>query len=460
MAIPYVDGNSTSGTGITGTFTHGLTINSGDFVLATLNRNSSNASVMSMDADSGGTWIPLVEEVGHNTNRVLLAYKIANGSEPADYNFTPNLGQPWSITIDVWRPDTTTAIDVSPISQDNTPGSTLYLVPNIDVASGARAIAVTTLDAAPNFDATIDNSYIYHQASPVQLGIAVASREFASAASTGITTFGRTGNETSRTYAFSIVETGGGGGTVIEDAGGSVDVDLGDLSVTVSGSGTITPLTISGSGDFSADLGVTVSGSGTIAEAGTITGSGSFAGDLSVSASGSGTITPAITVSGSGDYSADIAVTANGSGTITPPGSIGGSGSFSASIGVSASGSGSVTDGSVVPHTVTITSTNVLRREQNHFVLPISIRDINGGDYSPVTAHWRLDDPDTDVNLSPDQSITPQADINLLVPASVLDMNDEAQLTERRILTFTTNRGLPTETNTQYSFPLENLEFV
>lgn len=216
-------------------------------------------------------------------------------------------------------------------------------------------------------------------------------------------------NETAVWQALSVPATGGGGGTVIEDAGGTVDVDLGDLSVTVSGSGTITP---------------------------------------------------ALTVSGSGDYSADIAVTANGSGTITPPGGIGGSGSFSASIGVSASGSGSVTDGSVVPHTVTITSTNVLRREQNHFVLPISIRDISGGNYSPVTAHWRLDDPDTDINLSPDQSITPQADINLLVPASVLDMNDEAQLTERRILTFTTNRGLPTETNTQYSFPLENLEFV
>lgn len=208
MAWTYVGGTGISQTG-PGSITHGLTILAGDLVQVVLNRNSANASVMSMTADAGGAWTSPVEELGNNTNRILIAHKTANGTEPASYAYDTGINQVASISVDVWRPSGAFATDVAPTAQTNTPGSALYLVPSIPVASDALAINVVTIDGAPNFDGTVDNSFTYHQATPTAQSSAIASRTVAGGGATGITTFGRTSNEQSRTYAFSFVETGG-----------------------------------------------------------------------------------------------------------------------------------------------------------------------------------------------------------------------------------------------------------
>lgn len=253
-----------------------------------------------------------------------------------------------------------------------------------------------------------------------------------------------------------------GAETVIDDAGGIIAITLGDIGITASVTGQVIAPAISGSVAFVSDVGVTAAFSGLITPPGTIGGIVAFAGDVGVTADLSGVITPnTVTVDGAAVFAGDIGVTASVSGVITPPGSVGGVAAFSESISIVASLSGLIRDTAMIPHTVTIDDSQTLRRESTHFVLPIVFREIDGAAYVPLTAHWRLDDPDSDQNYIPDTEITTlSSDLNLLVPATAMDIADESRSQERRVLTFTTNRGLMTETNTVYEFNLKNLEFV
>ena len=70
----------------TATITHGLTINSGDLLVAFVYANNSGTAISSQGAGSGGAWSTLHDANGSASDRLLVEWAIANGSEPSSVN--------------------------------------------------------------------------------------------------------------------------------------------------------------------------------------------------------------------------------------------------------------------------------------------------------------------------------------------------------------------------------------
>lgn len=85
-----------AGGGTAVTCTHGMTISSGDLILAFVNVNA-NPTVT--DNNGANNFTKIDDFEASTTGMVSCWYRVAGASEPSSYAFTLNASQPWHLTI-------------------------------------------------------------------------------------------------------------------------------------------------------------------------------------------------------------------------------------------------------------------------------------------------------------------------------------------------------------------------
>ena len=112
MAFSYVGGANNAGNGSSATITHGLTISSGNLVVAYVNRNDSIA--ISNDA-GGSAWTEAMQETppsGETASHALF-WKIAGASEPSSYSWTLNGTDDYHVIVKVFSSSTDAVVDAA-----------------------------------------------------------------------------------------------------------------------------------------------------------------------------------------------------------------------------------------------------------------------------------------------------------------------------------------------------------
>ncbi len=101
-----------SGTGTAVSITHGLTINSGDVIIATIN---ANADAAISDNNGGNAFTEDLEETSiPDTNSYAIYSRVAGASEPLSYNWTLSISQGWSVQLRVFSGVHADIWDVAP----------------------------------------------------------------------------------------------------------------------------------------------------------------------------------------------------------------------------------------------------------------------------------------------------------------------------------------------------------
>jgi len=159
MAISVIGKASASGSGSALAVTHGLTILSGDVVVAFL---SEDGAGVTFTDNNGAT--PCTEAYTASTSDTSTASiwkRVAGASEPSAYAFTGSVSAGWSIEVRVFRGVDATVWDVAPsASTDDTGGSTTATAPSIDiVTAGALAIVMFEADSSSLTFSSVTNSF-------------------------------------------------------------------------------------------------------------------------------------------------------------------------------------------------------------------------------------------------------------------------------------------------------------
>ena len=135
MAWGYTGGATNGGTGTSASVTHGLTINSGDLVVAYINCN--NTGAISNDA-GGAAWTNPINEVpSGETARHAFFWKVAGGSEPATYTWTLPASTQHRIIVKVFTSAADAIEDTAAVSAKD-----LSYVPNL-VCEATNGIIVS-----------------------------------------------------------------------------------------------------------------------------------------------------------------------------------------------------------------------------------------------------------------------------------------------------------------------------
>jgi len=162
-AISNTGSNTASGTGTTASITHGLTINSGDVVVAVIHANSG----AQITDNNGAT--PFVETFEEDTaataadGRYMFAYRVSAGSEPSSYSWTLDASVTWTIIVRVFSGvDTSSVWDVAPAVGTRTGSSedgTTATAPSVTInTAGAMGLVWVLTDGTVTYsDPT--NSY-------------------------------------------------------------------------------------------------------------------------------------------------------------------------------------------------------------------------------------------------------------------------------------------------------------
>lgn len=163
MAWGYTGGATNGGSGATADITHGLTINSGDLVVAYINANASGA----VSNDGGGAvWTEAVNETpAGETARQALFWKVAGGSEPASYSWTLSGSAQYRVIVKVFTLSQAPVLDSS-ASTTTAATSTSVVVEAIDgatISDDALSIVFGGKDnreGIGNSFTSADNSYV------------------------------------------------------------------------------------------------------------------------------------------------------------------------------------------------------------------------------------------------------------------------------------------------------------
>ena len=124
MAWGYTGGATNGGSGTSASITHGLTINSGDLVVAYINCN--NTGAISNDA-GGAAWANPINEVpSTETARHAFFWKVAGGSEPATYTWTLPASTQYRVIVKVFTSAADAIEDTAAVSARD-----LSYVPNL-----------------------------------------------------------------------------------------------------------------------------------------------------------------------------------------------------------------------------------------------------------------------------------------------------------------------------------------
>ena len=139
MAFGFTGNARNDGDSAAASVTHGLTINSGDLVVAYVNTNGTGTTTA--DSDSGAGWTEELNEIpSGETARQVIYSRIANGSEPSAYAWTLGSSTLWHVIIKVF----TSATDAI---EDSAAASHIQGSNSNDVLAGAADGAVISDDA-------------------------------------------------------------------------------------------------------------------------------------------------------------------------------------------------------------------------------------------------------------------------------------------------------------------------
>jgi hypothetical protein len=165
MAISLVGtASADAGSGTAVSVTHGLTINSGDVVVAAVHSNGTANAV----SDNNGAYAFTADTNGAtpDSSTVYIFSRVAGGSEPSAYAFTLGASNRWAAIVRVYRGVDAAIWDVAPASASK--GTTSFEVtpaeitlPDITVAAGACGLVFAGDDFAPmaSYFSAIGNSY-------------------------------------------------------------------------------------------------------------------------------------------------------------------------------------------------------------------------------------------------------------------------------------------------------------
>lgn len=195
MAWSFVGNAGNDGNNNSPSVTHGLSINSGDLVVAFVHSNDDNSNITAVQG-TGGAWTAERDDVGvvDETNTYAIFSKEANSSEPATFTFGTTNSANWSVLVYVARPGAGESweLDVAGgqvVDSTNEP----YVIDGITVSDDAIAFAFLGQDnrssVSADFDFSVDNSYVGVLEQAGQQFAIGAYRIFSTGGATGDVTF-------------------------------------------------------------------------------------------------------------------------------------------------------------------------------------------------------------------------------------------------------------------------------
>lgn len=154
MAISHVNTQTDTvavGTSVTATKPTGTA--SGDLLVAVFTSNS-------QDCTPPPGWTEIVDEVVE-VFRCQIFYKVAGGSEPANYTFSVGSSAPLVLSVSAFRGiDTAAPIDISPVFESGTGHSEAYTTPSVTGGSSGRLLYLRTVRESGSTPATFTASSV------------------------------------------------------------------------------------------------------------------------------------------------------------------------------------------------------------------------------------------------------------------------------------------------------------
>ena len=191
MAISLVAAVSTDAASGNISFTHGLTLLSGDVVIAFINVNGPGNTVTD---NNGSTAFTAADNAANpDSASAYVFYRVCGGSEPSAYAFTLGSSDRSSISLRQYRGVDATVWDVAPAAGNRNTGngdSTAEAPAITIVTTGACGLVLMADDFTPTTTtySSIDNSYGNVQAESGQEYQVTADKLGLSTGTTGITT--------------------------------------------------------------------------------------------------------------------------------------------------------------------------------------------------------------------------------------------------------------------------------
>lgn len=172
--------------------THGLTILSGDKLVAIVNANGASNTV----TDNNGSTAFTNDDWGENLDsaRTYIFSRVAGSSEPSSYNWTLGSSNRWSVIIQQTRGVDDAIWDVAPSAANRAianDGDATAEAPAITIAtSGAMGMVLMGDDLFPTTTtfSSVNNSYTNAVSEAGQQLSVIATKEGLSTGSTGVTT--------------------------------------------------------------------------------------------------------------------------------------------------------------------------------------------------------------------------------------------------------------------------------
>jgi len=169
VAISLIASASTdaaSGTAVS--LTHGLTIQSGDIIVALVHANGSGTTIV--DNNGASSFTKRTEADSGATSHAAIFDRVAGGSEPSAYAFTLGSSQRWAIIVLQFRGVDASIYDVTPGAANlttaytdySTPGGTQGVSASITIGTaGAYGLVLFFDDHYPTTTrySSVDNSY-------------------------------------------------------------------------------------------------------------------------------------------------------------------------------------------------------------------------------------------------------------------------------------------------------------
>lgn len=138
--------------------THGLTIASGDLLVAFVNRNGTTTAITQPDG-----WVEIKQADGAETSRYWIGYREAKSAEPAVYQWDIGVNDSWDIQIRQFRTKGTNLF-VSPVVESSTSAQTTVGVTTGQVPKGAISFVHANTDSSGVTASAVDSEYVEHYA--------------------------------------------------------------------------------------------------------------------------------------------------------------------------------------------------------------------------------------------------------------------------------------------------------
>ena len=199
MAISLIATVSTDAGSGNVSITHGLTISSGDVIIASIHANGAGTTA----TDNNGS-TPFTEATASNTptsSRYTIAYRVCGASEPSSYAWTLSASNRWSVVLRQYRGVDSSVWDVAPAAGNLTTGNFVATAVSASITiatSGACGLVFSCDDNTPTTTTftSVNNSYANAKSESGQQYQATADRLGLSTGTLSATTITSSGNVT------------------------------------------------------------------------------------------------------------------------------------------------------------------------------------------------------------------------------------------------------------------------